>query len=155
MHKNMLTLTLTCCGLAASAFADGRLETVRNKFNIVQQKYDDLKQNLEKGATDDAKESAKQLSDAKSDMAAYIVDIWDRCQGIPALKEIWDNVTRGPGNLGANLLPLIEHLGKQDVRDDFAKVTENFLKLGDDLKAAYDRFKDFGQKWLVICDSCH
>jgi len=143
-------MALVSLGLTTSAFADGRLEEVRNRFNQVQTAYDETKKYLDAGNTDSGKAAAGALLDNLSKTCPYVQDIKDRIEGIPTLQPVWKDVSYWCLELSVRASALKDRIGKEDSKEYLAKVTEGFLKLGDSLKAAYDKFQEFGKNWQTI-----
>ena len=156
MRANSLSLTVTLIAISftINAFAAVGLEEVRNRFNEVQSKYDDTQEYLNAGNTDSGKPAAAELADELSDMCPYVQDINDKIAEIPSLQPVWKEVKYWCLEFAVRASQLEDYIGKGNTTDQLSKVTEAFYKLGDSLKAAYDKFNEFGRNWTSICDTC-
>jgi hypothetical protein len=67
---------------------------------------------------------------------------------------VWKDVKYWCLELSTRTSNLKGKVGKEDTSDPLSKVEEGFLKLGDSLKAAYDKFNEFGKNWQAICETC-
>lgn len=156
MHASTRTLTMALVGFGftTAAFAEGRLELVRNRFNQVQTAYAETKQYLETGNTDAAKPAAATLLDILSNACPYVQDIKERVDGIPTLQSSWKDVSYWCLELTLRANQLKDIIGRGDSRGPLSKVEEGFVKLGDSLKAAQDKFMEFGKNWQTVCETC-
>jgi hypothetical protein len=87
-------------------------------------------------------------------MCPYVQDVNDRIEAIPSLQPVWKDVKYWCLELSTRTSTLKDKIGREDTSDSLSKVEEGFLKLGDSLKAAYDKFNEFGKNWQVICETC-
>ena len=148
----LLLVAITATATPASA---ARMEEVKDRFNQVQSDYAQLKSYLDSGSIDSAKPAALKLNENAQKICNFTQDIKDRIAEIPSLQSTWKDVSYWCFELTARSIQLQDQLGKGSHNDHWSKVTEAFLKLGDSLKAGYDKFRDFGKNWLVICtDLC-
>jgi len=133
----------------------GRLEDAMDRFNQVQSSYAELKSNIDSGNIDSAKSSSSKLNDDTSKVCAFTKDVKDRIYEIPSLQGTWSEVSNWCLELGIRTAELTGKLGTTNPSDQMSKVTEAYLKLGESLKASYDKFREFGRNWAVICsDLC-
>jgi hypothetical protein len=154
MNPSPRAVALVILGLAAPAVA-GRLEDVRDRFNQVQSDYAETKGYVDSGNVDSAKSASTKLNEDTNKVCTFTQDIKDRIADIPSLQSAWKDVSYWCLELAIRSSELKNKLGSTSPSDQMSKVTEAFTKLGDSLKAGYDKFREFGKNWLVICsDMC-
>lgn len=154
MTPSARAVTLLVLGLASPAVA-GRLEDVRDRFNQVQSDYAETKGYVDSGNIDSAKSATAKLNEDTNKVCTFTQDIKDRISETPSLQGTWKDVSYWCLELAVRSSELKNRLGSSNPSDQMSKVTEAFTKLGDSLKAGYDKFREFGKNWLVICsDMC-
>jgi hypothetical protein len=154
MKPSAQALALVVLSVATPALA-GRLEDVRDRFNQVQSDYAETKSYVDSGNIDSAKSATAKLNEDTNKVCPFTQDIKDRIAELPSLQSSWKEVSYWCLELAIRSSELKNKLGSTNPSDQMSKVTEAFMKLGDSLKAGYDKFGEFGKNWTVICsDMC-
>lgn len=154
MKPSAIAPALFVLSLATPALA-ARLEDTRDRFNQVQSDYAETKRDVDSGNIDSAKSTAQKLIENTGKVCNFTQDIKDRISEIPSLQSTWKDVSFWCFELATRSTELSNKLGTTNPSDQMSKVTEAFLKLGESLKAGYDKFSEFGKNWAIICsDMC-
>jgi len=148
-----LTMILIGFGLTTTAFA-AKVEVARSKFNEVQARYDETKRAVDANNSNAAKPAASELVKTASSTCIAINDIYTDITDMPGLHALWIRSKEMCMLLATSAETLKNKVGEGDASREMSKVTEDFLKLGESLKLAQDKSKEFGARWQAICDTC-